>query len=194
LTICNQSAWRWRSFRHVVAISGSRDSSRTTAMGPGPGIFRKTIIEADPAMDVPKPSQRGVQRVSGRSTGSATSCRKPTRRQKAQQERSSSRTPSAAAQWFSVSGAFAMACHAKWELAQSMARELMQQVSMSPRADRRRIAGLGGRKLARTGWRETTVDDKPGRPHHIAETYLQLHSQHRSMGVRVVRRPWVERW
>jgi hypothetical protein len=41
----------------------------------------------------------------------------------------------------------------------------------------------------------TTVDDNMADPDHIAETYLQLHRQHRSTwAFEVVLRPWVEKW
>src|SRR5215831_1705199 len=41
----------------------------------------------------------------------------------------------------------------------------------------------------------TTVDDNMADPDHIAETYLQLHHQHRSTwAFEVVLRPWVEKW
>jgi hypothetical protein len=40
-----------------------------------------------------------------------------------------------------------------------------------------------------------TVDDNMADPDRIAETYLQLHRQHRSTwAFEVVLRPWVERW
>ena len=41
----------------------------------------------------------------------------------------------------------------------------------------------------------TTVDDNMADPDRIAETYLQLHRQHRSTwAFEVVLRPWVEKW
>jgi hypothetical protein len=41
----------------------------------------------------------------------------------------------------------------------------------------------------------TTFDDNMADPDHIAETYLQLHRQHRSTwAFEVVLRPWVEKW
>jgi hypothetical protein len=40
-----------------------------------------------------------------------------------------------------------------------------------------------------------TIDDNMADPDRIAETYLQLHRQHRSTwAFEVVLRPWVERW
>jgi hypothetical protein len=41
----------------------------------------------------------------------------------------------------------------------------------------------------------TTVDDNMADPDRIAETYLQLHRQHRSTwAFEVVLRPWAEKW
>ena len=41
----------------------------------------------------------------------------------------------------------------------------------------------------------TSVDDNMADPDRIAETYLQLHRQHRSTwAFEVVLRPWVEKW
>lgn len=103
---------------------------------------------------------------------------------------------SAALKGFPSSGAFAMACHAKAGLAQSMARELMPQgihVATVPidaaigwtQADGSRAHRLAG----------TSIDDNLADPDRIAETYLQLHRQHRSTwAFEVVLRPWTEKW
>ena len=57
---------------------------------------------------------------------------------------------------------------------------------------------LAGRKktaFAPIGGRELTVDGNMADPDYIAETYLQLHRQHRSTwAFEVVLRPWVEKW
>lgn len=103
---------------------------------------------------------------------------------------------SAALKGFPRSAAFAMACHAKKGLAQSMARELGPQgihVAQIPidaaigntQADGHRAHWLAG----------PTEDDNMADPDHIAETYLHLHRQHRSTwSFEVVLRPWKERW
>jgi NAD(P)-dependent dehydrogenase (short-subunit alcohol dehydrogenase family) len=103
---------------------------------------------------------------------------------------------SAALKGYAKSGAFAMACHGKSGLAQSMARELMPEgihVVHVPidaaigwtQADGSRMHRLAG----------TTVDDNMADPEYIAQTYLQLHRQHRSTwAFEVVLRPWVENW
>jgi len=103
---------------------------------------------------------------------------------------------SAALKGFPLSGAFAMACHAKSGLAQSMARELMPQgihvasVPIDAAIGWRQEDGTRAHRLA-----GTSVDDNLADPEHIAETYLQLHRQHRSTwAFEIVLRPWVERW
>jgi NAD(P)-dependent dehydrogenase (short-subunit alcohol dehydrogenase family) len=103
---------------------------------------------------------------------------------------------SAALKGFPSSGAFAMACQAKSGLAQSMARELMPQgihvanVPIDAAVGWRQEDGTRAHRLA-----GTSVDDNMADPHYIAETYLQLHRQHRSTwAFEVVLRPWVEKW
>ncbi len=103
---------------------------------------------------------------------------------------------SAALKGFPLSAAFAMACHAKDGLAQSMARELgprgihVAQIPIdaaigNTQADGSRAHRLGG----------PTEDDNMADPDHIAETYLHLHRQHRSTwAFEVVLRPWKEPW
>jgi len=103
---------------------------------------------------------------------------------------------SAALKGFPASAAFAMACQAKSGLAQSMARELGPQgihvanVPIDAAIGWRQDDGSRAHRLA-----GTTVDDNMADPDRIAETYLQLHRQHRSTwAFEVVLRPWVERW
>jgi NAD(P)-dependent dehydrogenase (short-subunit alcohol dehydrogenase family) len=103
---------------------------------------------------------------------------------------------SAALKGYPSSGAFAMACHAKSGLAQSMARELMPQGIHIANVPIDAAIGWtqedGTRAHRRAG---TTVDDNMADPNRIAETYLQLHRQHRSTwAFEVVLRPWLERW
>jgi NAD(P)-dependent dehydrogenase (short-subunit alcohol dehydrogenase family) len=103
---------------------------------------------------------------------------------------------SAALKGFPTSGAFAMACQAKSGLAQSMARELMPQgihvanVPIDAAIGWRQEDGSRAHRLA-----GTTVEDNMADPDCIAETYMQLHRQHRSTwAFEVVLRPWVEKW
>jgi NAD(P)-dependent dehydrogenase (short-subunit alcohol dehydrogenase family) len=103
---------------------------------------------------------------------------------------------SAAIKGFPRSAAFAMACHAKKGLAQSMARELgpkgihVAQVPIDSAIgntleDGSRAHWLGG----------PTEEDNMADPDQIAETYLHLHRQHRSTwAFEVALRPWKETW
>lgn len=103
---------------------------------------------------------------------------------------------SASLKGFPSSGAFAMACHAKTGLAESMARELMPQgihvvnVPIDAAVGWTQPDGTRAHRLA-----GTAVDDNLADPDHIAQTYLQLHRQHRSTwAFEVVLRPWTEKW
>lgn len=103
---------------------------------------------------------------------------------------------SAALKGYPLSGGFAMACQAKAGLAQSMARELMPSgihVANVPIDAAIGFAQADGTRAHRLAG--TTVDDNMADPDHIAETYLQLHRQHRSTWTfEVVLRPWLEKW
>ena len=159
------------------------------------GIFRKGITEADPAMAletlrnaafsaflVGQQAARlmldnAVNDVGARGTIIFTNA-------------------SAALKGFPTSGAFAMACQAKSGLAQSMARELMPQgihianVPIDAAIGWTRDDGSRAHRLA-----GTAVDDNMADPDRIAETYLQLHRQHRSTwAFEIVLRPWSEKW
>jgi NAD(P)-dependent dehydrogenase (short-subunit alcohol dehydrogenase family) len=103
---------------------------------------------------------------------------------------------SAALKGFPMSGAFAMACHAKSGLAHSMARELMPEgihianVPIDAAIGWTQEDGTRAHRLA-----GTAVDDNMADPDRIAETYLQLHRQHRSTwAFEVVLRQWAEKW
>lgn len=103
---------------------------------------------------------------------------------------------SAAMKGFPLSGAFAMACHAKAGLAQSLARELgpdgihVAHVPIDAAIGWTQADGTRAHRLA-----GTAVDDNLADPDRIAETYLQLHRQHRSTWTfEVVLRPWTEKW
>ena len=103
---------------------------------------------------------------------------------------------SAAMKGYAKSGAFAMASHGKLGLAESMARELMPEgihvahVPIDAAIGWTQDDGTRAHRLA-----GTTVDDNMADPEYIAQTYLQLHRQHRSTwAFEVVLRPWVEKW
>jgi NAD(P)-dependent dehydrogenase (short-subunit alcohol dehydrogenase family) len=103
---------------------------------------------------------------------------------------------SAAMKGFALSAAFAMSCHAKAGLAESMARELtpkgihVAHVPIDAAVGFAQADGTRAHRLA-----GTSVDDNLADPERIAETYLQLHCQHRSTwAFEIVLRPWVEKW
>ena len=160
-----------------------------------PGIFGKQIVEADPtvALETLRNSAfsaflvgQQAARLMRENEPNATGARGTIIFTNA----------SAALKGFPLSGAFAMACHAKAGLAQSMARELMPQGIHVANVPIDAAIGWtqddGTRAHRRAG---TPVDDNMADPDHIAETYLQLHRQHRSTwAFEVVLRPWVEKW
>ena len=58
-----------------------------------------------------------------------------------------------------------------------------------------RVPGIFRKGITEADPAGTTVDDNMADPDRIAETYLQLHRQHRSTWTfEVVLRPWSERW
>jgi len=182
-------------FENVVRDIGTPRLVVHNIDGRVPGIFRKSIIEADPAMAF-------------ETIGNATSSAFLTGQQAArlmlgnEPDGNGARgtiiftNASAALKGFPSSAAFAMACHAKSGLAQSMARELMPQgihvanVPIDAAIGWTQEDGTRSHRLA-----GTAVDDNMADPDRIAETYLQLHRQHRSTwAFEIVLRPWVEKW
>jgi NAD(P)-dependent dehydrogenase (short-subunit alcohol dehydrogenase family) len=160
-----------------------------------PGIFGKRIIDADPslAFDTFRSAAFSAFLV-GRQAARLMLENEPN----ASGVRGSIifTNASAALKGFPSSSAFAMACHAKSGLAQSMARELMPQGIHVANVPIDAAVGLpqedGTPAHRRAG---TTVDDNMADPDRIAETYLQLHRQHRSTwAFEIVLRPWVEKW
>ena len=159
------------------------------------GIFRKGITEADPgmALDTLRNSAFSAFLV-GQQAARLMRSNKP--------NASGAKgtiiftNASAALKGFPLSGAFAMACQAKSGLAQSMARELMPEgihianVPIDAAIGWTQEDGTRAHRLA-----GTSVDDNMADPDRIAETYLQLHRQHRSTwAFEVVLRPWLEKW
>ena len=160
-----------------------------------PGIFGKRIIDADPslAFDTFRSAAFSAFLI-GRQAARLMLENEPN----ASGVRGSIifTNASAALKGFPSSSAFAMACHAKSGLAQSMARELMPQGIHVANVPIDAAVGLpqedGTRAHRRAG---TTVNDNMADPDRIAETYLQLHRQHRSTwAFEIVLRPWVEKW
>jgi NAD(P)-dependent dehydrogenase (short-subunit alcohol dehydrogenase family) len=159
------------------------------------GIFRKSIFDADPAMALATIRNSAFSAfLVGQQA--ARLMRKNEPDANGAKGTIIFTNASAALKGFPLSGAFAMACQAKSGLAQSMARELMPQgihvtnVPIDAAIGWTQEDGTRAHRLA-----GTSVDDNMADPDCIAETYLQLHCQHRSTWTfEVVLRPWVEKW
>lgn len=182
-------------FANVVQDIGTPRLVVHNIDGRVPGIFRKSIIEADPVMALETVRNSAFSAfLIGQQAARLLLGNEP--------DANGARgtivftNASAALKGYPSSGAFAMACHAKSGLAQSMARELMPQgihvanVPIDAAIGWTQEDGTRAHRLA-----GTTVDDNMADPVHIAKTYLQLHRQHRSTwAFQVVLRPWVEKW
>jgi NAD(P)-dependent dehydrogenase (short-subunit alcohol dehydrogenase family) len=182
-------------FRDVVRDLGVPTLVVHNIDGRVPGIFRKGIAEADASMAFATLRNSAFSaflvgqqaaRLMRENTPSANGAKGTIIFTNA----------SAALKGFPTSGAFAMACQAKSGLAQSMARELMPQgihvanVPIDAAIGWTQEDGTRAHRLA-----GTTIDDNMADPDCIAETYLQLHRQHRSTwAFEIVLRPWVEKW
>jgi NAD(P)-dependent dehydrogenase (short-subunit alcohol dehydrogenase family) len=184
-----------RLFQTVVRDLGAPTLVVHNIDGRVAGIFRKGITQADPSM---------AFETLRNSAFSAFLVGQQAARLMLENEPNANGTrgtiiftnASAALKGFPLSGAFAMACQAKSGLAQSMARELMPQgihvanVPIDAAIGWTQEDGTRAHRLA-----GTSVDDNMADPDCIAETYLQLHRQHRSTwAFEVVLRPWVEKW
>jgi NAD(P)-dependent dehydrogenase (short-subunit alcohol dehydrogenase family) len=182
-------------FQNVVRDLGAPTLVVHNIDGRVAGIFRKGITEADPSMALETLRNSAFSAfLVGQQAARLMRENKP-------DESGTKGTiiftnASAALKGFPMSGAFAMACQAKSGLAQSMARELMPQgihvanVPIDAAIGWAQEDGTRAHRLA-----GTTVDDNMADPDHIAETYLQLHRQHRSTWTfEIVLRPWVEKW
>jgi NAD(P)-dependent dehydrogenase (short-subunit alcohol dehydrogenase family) len=182
-------------FKNVVRDLGAPRLVVHNIDGRVPGILRKEIAEADPTM---------VLDTLRNSAFSAFLIGQQAARTMRENEANANgvkgtiifTNASAALKGFPASGAFAMACHAKSGLAQSMARELMPQGIHVANVPIDAAIGWtrddGTRAHRRAG---TSVNDNMADPDYIAQTYLQLHQQHRSTwAFEVVLRPWLEKW
>jgi NAD(P)-dependent dehydrogenase (short-subunit alcohol dehydrogenase family) len=182
-------------FENVVRDIGTPRLVVHNIDGRVPGIFRKNVIEADPVMALETLRNSAFSAfLVGQQTARLMLGNEP--------DANGAKgtiiftNASAALKGFPSSGAFAMACHAKSGLAQSMAKELMPQgihvanVPIDAAVGWTQEDGTRAHRLA-----GTTVDDNMADPDHIAQTYLQLHRQHRSTwAFEVVLRPWAEKW
>ncbi|MGQ0682188.1 SDR family oxidoreductase [Bradyrhizobium sp.] len=182
-------------FENVVREIGTPRLVVHNIDGRVPGIFRKSVVEADPVMAFATVRNAAFSAfLVGQQAARLMLGNEP--------DANGARgtiiftNASAALRGFPSSGAFAMACHAKSGLAQSMARELMPQgihvanVPIDAAIGWTQEDGTRAHRLA-----GTAVDDNMADPDRIAETYLHLHRQHRSTwAFEVVLRPWVEKW
>lgn len=182
-------------FQRVAQDLGSPTLVVHNIDGRVPGIFGKGIVEAEPGMvlDTLQNSAFSAFLVGQQA---ARLMRENTPNANGARGTIIFTNASAALKGFPRSGAFAMACHAKSGLAQSMARELMPLGIHVANVPIDAAIGWtqedGTRAHRRAG---TTVNDNMADPEHIAELYLQLHRQHRSTwAYEVVLRPWVEKW
>ncbi|MBR1172735.1 SDR family oxidoreductase [Bradyrhizobium sp. KB893862 SZCCT0404] len=182
-------------FKNVVQEIGTPRLVVHNIDGRVPGIFRKSVVEADPIMAIETLRNAAFSAfLVGQQAARLMLGNEP--------DSNGARgtiiftNASAALKGFPSGGPFAMACHAKSGLAQSMARELMPQgihvvnVPIDAAIGWTQEDGTRAHRLA-----GTTVDDNMADPVHIAKTYLQLHRQHRSTwAFEVVLRPWTEKW
>jgi NAD(P)-dependent dehydrogenase (short-subunit alcohol dehydrogenase family) len=182
-------------FENVVRDIGTPRLVVHNIDGRVPGIFRKSVIEADPVM--------ALETLRNAAFSAFLVGQQAARLMLGNELDANGAkgtiiftNASAALKGFPSSGAFAMACHAKSGLAQSMAREMMPHgihianVPIDAAIGWTREDGTRAHRLA-----GTTVDDNMADPDRIAETYLQLHRQHRSTwAFEVVLRPWIEKW
>jgi len=182
-------------FRHVTAELGTPRLVVHNIDGRVAGIFRKGITEADPGMvlDTLRNSAFSAFLVAQQATQLMLT---NTPDRNGAKGTIIFTNASAALKGYAKSGAFAMASHAKLGLAESMARELMPEgihvvhVPIDAAIGWKQEDGTRAHRLA-----GTAVEDNMADPDHIAQTYLQLHRQHRSTwAFEVVLRPWVEKW
>jgi NAD(P)-dependent dehydrogenase (short-subunit alcohol dehydrogenase family) len=191
----SQTADVERLFQDVVGELGAPRLLVHNIDGRVPGIFRKGITEADPDMALSTLRNSAFSAFLVGQQGARLMLENGP-------DANGSRgtiiftNASAALKGFALSGAFAMACQAKAGLAESMARELMPKgvhvatVAIDAAIGWTQEDGSRAHRLA-----GTTVDDNMADPDRIAETYLQLHRQHRSTWAsEIVLRPWVEKW
>ncbi len=182
-------------FRNVVEDLGTPTLVVHNIDGRVPGIFGKAITDAEPGMAFDTLRNAAFSAfLIGRQAARLMRGNEP--------DANGAKgtiiftNASASLKGFARSGAFAMACHAKSGLAESMARELMPQGIHVANVPIDAAIGWtqddGSRAHRRAG---TAVDDNMADPDRIAETYLQLHRQHRSTwAFEVVLRPWLEKW
>lgn len=184
-----------RLFQNVASELGAPTLIVHNIDGRVPGIFRKGLAEVEPSM--------AFDTVRNSAFSAFLIGQQAARRMRENKPGANGvkgtiifTNASAALKGYPLSGAFAMACHAKAGLAQSMARELMPEgihvanVPIDAAIGWTQEDGTRAHRLA-----GTDVNDNLADPDCIAQTYLQLHRQHRSTwAFEIVLRPWVEKW
>jgi NAD(P)-dependent dehydrogenase (short-subunit alcohol dehydrogenase family) len=182
-------------FQNVAGELGAPTLVIHNIDGRVPGIFRKPLVEVEPGMvfDTIRNSAHSAFLVGQQA---AKHLRKNPPNANGVKGTIIFTNASAALKGYPSSGAFAMACHAKAGLAQSMARELMPEgihvanVPIDAAIGWTQEDGTRAHRLA-----GASINDNLADPDHIAQTYLQLHRQHRSTwAFEIVLRPWVEKW
>jgi NAD(P)-dependent dehydrogenase (short-subunit alcohol dehydrogenase family) len=182
-------------FRNVAGELGAPTLVVHNIDGRVPGIFRKGLVDVEPGM--------AFETIRNSAFSALLVGQQAARRMRENKPNANGvkgtiifTNASAALKGFPLSGAFAMACHAKAGLAQSMARELMPEgihvanVPIDAAIGWTQEDGTRAHRLA-----GTNVNDNLADPDYIAQTYLHLHRQHRSTwAFEVVLRPWVEKW
>lgn len=182
-------------FTQVDAKLGAPNLVVHNIDGRSADIFRKPITDADPALALDTVRNSAFSAfLTGQQAARAMLARDPD----ATGKRGTIvfTNASAAFKGYPNSGAFALASHGKAGLAQSMARELMPQGVHVAHVPIDAAIGWTQEDGSRKHWLAgDTRDDNMADPDYIAETYLQLHRQHRSTwAFEVVLRPWVENW
>jgi NAD(P)-dependent dehydrogenase (short-subunit alcohol dehydrogenase family) len=182
-------------FRNVASEMGGPTLVVHNIDGRVPGIFRKALTDVEPGM--------AFDTVRNSAFSAFLVGQQAARRMRENKPNANGvkgtiifTNASGALKGFPLSGAFAMACHAKAGLAQSMARELMPEgihvanVPIDAAIGWTQEDGTRAHRLA-----GTNVNDNLADPDCIAQTYLHLHRQHRSTWTfEMVLRPWVEKW
>ena len=182
-------------FQNVVRDIGAPTLLVHNIDGRVAGIFRKGLVEADPAMAFETIRNSAFSAFLVAQQAARLMRENPVNANGAKGTIIFTNA-SAALKGFPTSGAFAMACQAKSGLAQSMARELMPHgihIANVPIDAAIGWTQEDGSRAHRVGG--TTVDDNMADPDRIADVYLQLHRQHRSTwAFEIVLRPWLEKW
>ena len=182
-------------FARVTADHGVPNLVVHNIDGRSEGIFRKGIDEADPALALSTIQNSAFSAfLVGQQAARGMLDRDPDE----QGLRGSIiyTNASAAFKGYPKSGAFAIASHGKAGLAESMARELMPKGIHVAHVPIDAAIGWTREDGTRAHWAAgESKDDNMADPDYIAQTYLQLHRQHRSTWTfEVVLRPWVENW